>query len=80
MSFVCVICQREVNDRWGSRGRTRILPPFCGFCEGHYSSGKKAPVSGAFMDRRNAVRIAALAEALLSEAMVMAWRHGDVGA
>lgn len=76
-SFICAVCERDVDMRWNRRnGPDRIVPPICPYCERHY--GSRGPQAGAFMDRRKAVQISALAEALHTEAAHQKWRghHG----
>lgn len=74
--FTCVICQRDVNDYSNRNGRDRHLEPTCRRCEAEY--GERPLTSGAFMDRRIARQISALAEALHCEANHLAWgmHHG----
>jgi hypothetical protein len=71
--FVCAVCEREVRDFPCRNGRDRHLPPLCRYCEGHYSD--QAPNGGAFMDRRKAIQISALAEALHGNAGSLKWRQ-----
>lgn len=67
--FVCVICNRPKDNRWhGPKDRMRAIPPMCNYCEGSISKGTRYAKRGAFMDRRNAMRILVLAEVLSSEA------------
>ena len=74
--FTCAICEREVHDYRDRNGRDRALSPVCRSCESHY--GSRAPQAGAFMDRRKAVQISALAAALCGKAHCMQWEaeHG----
>lgn len=74
--FTCAICRRDVVDYPDRNGRERHLAPLCRFCEGYY--GDRKPMAGAFMDRRLAVQISALASALTGEAHSKQWsaRHG----
>lgn len=74
--FDCVICERQVVDYPDRNGRDRHIAPICRSCESHYS--ERAPESGAFMDRRNAKRLSAIAEALCGTAHRMEWgfRYG----
>ena len=78
-NFVCVACEREVDRRWWNPSdRNRSLPPICYGCERRYTEGTGKPRHGSFMDRRNALRIAALAECLLGSAGAKQWiaQHG----
>ena len=69
--FTCAICERPVR-MWGmNHGRDEQIAPVCRYCEKHY--GSRAPQAGAFRDRRKAVQISALAEALSSRARIMQW-------
>lgn len=76
--FTCAICQRRIEMRWNFGRSDAILPPICLSCERLYTEGVRAPSAGAFRDRRNAVRILALAEAINSEVGRQQWeaRHG----
>lgn len=71
--FCCVICERQVNTRWSSVGPTEELPPVCRYCEKTYAEGVGKATAGSFRDRRNAIRIYALAEALHTTAMQIHW-------
>lgn len=71
--FVCVICERDVVDYFDRNGRDRPISPICRSCEGHYSD--RAPSHGAFMDRRNTVRLSAIANALHGIASCMDWER-----
>lgn len=74
--FECVVCRREVRDYPNRDVRDRHLEPICRYCEGEYS--ETAPKAGAFMDRRIAKRISALANALHCKANVISW-GGSLG-
>ncbi|MGX5776954.1 hypothetical protein [Methylorubrum zatmanii] len=74
--FVCAICEREVRDWSGRNGRDRHLAPVCRGCESRWSDG---PIkAGAFMDRRKAAHLSALANALSGKAHAKQWedRYG----
>lgn len=71
--FSCAICRRDVVDYAFRNGRDRQLAPLCRSCEGYYSD--RAPQAGAFMDRRKAAQISALANALHGEAAVKHWER-----
>lgn len=75
--FECVICEREIQGYPHENGRERQINPICRLCEQHYGRGHPIRV-GSFMDRRNAKRLSAIAEALNSTAHIMDWerRHG----
>jgi hypothetical protein len=74
--FDCAICERPVVDYPFRNGRDRHLAPVCRSCEGHYSD--RVPNAGAFMDRRKAAHLSALANALLGAASCREWemRYG----
>ena len=77
--FVCAACEQTIDRRWWSaRDRHRDLPPICTPCEHRYTRSVGEPRHGSFMDRRNAMRISALAECLLGTASSMDWsaRYG----
>ncbi len=66
--FICVCC-REVeknHDHLQAKGKTRSLEPVCQWCE--HERGDTAPTGGAFMDRRMARIVSALANTLAQEA------------
>ena len=78
-NFVCSVCERDVDRRWWNlRDRKRNLPPICSYCEQYYAARIGPPKRGSAMDRRNAMRIAALAEAILGAAGIKQWSatHG----
>ena len=74
--FDCAICRREIVDYFDRSGRDRHIDPICRSCEGHYSD--TVPKAGAFMDRRIAGRLSAIANALCGTAHSMDWdrRYG----
>lgn len=83
--FTCVICRREATNRWHWRPREYERPPVCTSCEtftGYSWTGaarkRTSPTGGTFRDRREALRIGALADALAEEANRQTWenRHG----
>lgn len=74
MSFICAICQREIDMRWNRAGPDAQIPPVCRYCERQYSRGVGKPQHGSFRDRREWQRGVALAEALHVEAMRKTWR------
>ena len=73
--FVCVVCERLIDMRWnfGWRGRDKSIPPVCQSCEYNYTVGVGKPRGGSLMDRRQAVRVCALAEALRVAAQQITW-------
>lgn len=76
--FQCAICNREVRD-WPNRsGRDKHLNPLCRGCEHRYSERTGRPRHGAMLDRRKAMQLLALADALHGEAASQKWnrQHG----
>lgn len=75
--FVCAICERDVRDHPDRNPRDAHLPPICKGCERHYPDVRRLP-QGAMMDRRMALRLSAIANALNGAANVMEWeaRYG----
>lgn len=73
--FVCACCEREVRDYpTGRSGRDRAIPPVCRYCE--RTAWRSKVMAGAFMDRRIAMQIGALAESLCAEANWRRYGHG----
>ena len=75
--FTCAVCQRPV-ECWGfNQGADKQVEPVCRYCEREYGRKTKLP-DGSIMDRRKAVQIKALAEALHTEAAHIKWnvRYG----
>jgi hypothetical protein len=61
--FTCAICQRRANQNlWSKDGEA----PICRYCEEYLTPHPKP--FGAFMDRRMARRVFAIAQALDTEA------------
>ena len=71
--FCCVVCERNVNTRWNHVGRDEELAPVCRWCEREHTAGVGSPAAGSFRDRRNTMRIYALADALHTAAMRITW-------
>lgn len=78
--FCCVVCLRNVDTRWNYVGRDEEVAPVCRWCERDYSEGMGKPAAGSFRDRRNAVRIYVLAEALHTAAMRIQWSNRHAAA
>lgn len=84
--FVCAICRRQADNRW--RGsRDRHVAPVCVSCEtiSHYAwhgaiRQRGSFLAGAFMDRRKARQIDALADALSAEAHRIQWENRHAAA
>lgn len=71
--YTCGICQAAVEMHWNHSGAGGRLPPLCFYCESVYSEGIGKPSGGSMRDRRTAMQIAALAEALRCEAARQSW-------
>jgi hypothetical protein len=71
--FVCAICESEIRDFPNRNGRDRHLSPVCRYCEGFWTERVGKPSGGSFMDRRKAMHILALSEALHSKARSIEW-------
>lgn len=78
--FRCAICQRDIRDCPDRNGRDRHLSPICRGRERVWSERIGKPTAGAMMDRRKAMQVVALSEALRSEAAAIEWRHKYAGA
>lgn len=83
--FVCAICEGLVVRRWNHVGPNWQTPPICRTCEtvkGWSWNGRSMlrtpPIGGSHMDKRNVLRIGALADALAETAQRMKWnvKHG----
>ena len=71
--FHCAICEREIRDYPNRNGRDRHLQPVCRFCESQWNERVGKIHTGAFMDRRKAMQINALAAALHNAAGAKQW-------
>jgi hypothetical protein len=77
--FTCAVCKRAATNRWNYSPRDFERPPVCKSCEaikGYNHTGARyrtKPSGGTFRDRRNAIRIDALADALSDEAAKQNW-------
>ena len=71
--FCCAICQREIKDYPHRNGRDRHLKPICRMCEGSWNERVGKINGGAFMDRRKAMQINALARAIENAAHNRQW-------
>lgn len=85
VSFTCIMCHEHIDMPFGSQGASRQVPPICTHCErvsGYSWNGaaryRTQPTGGAFMDRRNATRVLALADELAATAKRIEWskKHG----
>lgn len=73
--FSCVICGHVATNQWNYSPRDYERPPICKSCEniiGYSWTGaartRTKPTGGTFRDRREAIRIAAIADAIADEA------------
>lgn len=75
--FVCAICERDVRDWPGRKGRDRHLDPICRMCEREWTERTGKPNGGTMMDRRKALHVLALANCLRNTASLIEWdsRH-----
>ncbi len=78
--FTCVICERDASNKWNHSARHFERPPICKSCEeitGFSWNGgalhRTKPTGGTFRDKREALRIGALADAIASEANRQHW-------
>jgi hypothetical protein len=69
--FTCAICKRDVRVRDSYGGRYKQLAPICTLCERDF--GGPEPLAGSFRDRRRAVQISALSQALHDRAAQKEW-------
>lgn len=71
--FHCAICEREIRDFPNRNGRDRHLEPLCRMCEHTWTEGTGHPNDGAMMDRRKALQVLALSNALHNAVAVIKW-------
>ena len=83
--FACAICGQHISNRWNYSPRDYERPPICHSCEnisGYDWAGRPKlrtfPKGGTHRDRRQVMRIGALADAIAHEATHQQWseRHG----
>lgn len=76
--FRCAICEHDVLDCPNRNGRDRHLDPLCLRCERVWAERVGKPSDGAFMDRRKAMHVIALSNALHNTASLKQWNaaHG----
>ncbi|HEV7340826.1 MAG TPA: hypothetical protein VGN68_04270 [Sphingopyxis sp.] len=83
--FTCAICEREASNRFHWSPRDYERPPVCKSCEsltGYSWTGaarrRTAPTGGTARDKRDAMRIGALADAIGQLAARQQWevQHG----
>jgi hypothetical protein len=80
--FQCAICERVASNRFNYSPRDYERPPICKSCEsvsGYSWNGgarqRTKPKGGTFRDRREALRIDALADAIAHEACRQNWKN-----
>lgn len=81
--FRCAACQRDVKIPWygGWDARAREIAPICQSCENDYTVTSiyprdrrvRPPTGGHFRDRREAMRLYAMADCLHCEALRLQW-------
>jgi|GEM_PF-2082213 len=81
--FICIACKRKVEPVTWTTMRDRDVPPICYRCEVEHTTvsvfpsarfvGK--PMGGTHMDRRQAMRLYAMADALETTARQMKWNN-----
>ena len=83
--FACAVCGSIASNRWNYSPREFERPPICKSCENivgyAWHGGVKCrtkPSGGTHHDKRQALRIAALADAIAAEASEQQWSaaHG----
>ena len=76
--FRCALCERDIKDYPNRNGRDRHLEPVCRLCESMWTEGTAKPKHGAMMDRRKALHVLALSNALHNAAALSQWSasHG----
>lgn len=77
--FTCAICQKAASNRWNWSAKDYERPPICKCCERgrtgwpHSRRNAQPPSHGQFRDRREAMRLFAVADALAEEAARTTW-------
>lgn len=78
--FSCAICGQVATNRWNHSPRDYERPPICKSCENitgySWNGGVKyrtKPTGGTHRDRREAIRIGAIADAISQEANRQKW-------
>lgn len=73
--FTCAACERRVSMQFVYKlgAPWSPLPPLCVSCERDYSRGVGKPSGGSYRDRRQAIQLLALSEALRCEAARQSW-------
>lgn len=79
-AFFCPICERTIEQNWNFVGPHMTIAPICSICEWRYTERVARPKAGAFRDRRIAMQIYALAEALHCAAMRIRWKDEHASA
>lgn len=71
--FTCAICQGDVRDYPDRRLPDRHVEPLCRMCERWWTERSGKPTNGAMMDRRKAMHVLALANAIQNTASLKEW-------
>lgn len=71
--FRCAVCERDIRDWPHRRGPDRELAPVCRYCGREWCRGVGKIKEGTFVDRRKAMQINVLADALGNKASIMKW-------
>jgi hypothetical protein len=76
--FCCAICERDIRDWPNRKGRDRHVEPICRICERWWTERTGKPQGGSMMDRRKALHLLALSNALHNTASIAQWNasHG----
>ena len=70
--YRCAICGETKSLQWHRQPRDWPVPPICGYCESLWGV-KIGATGGSFRDRRMAVAVYALSDALTSAASIKLW-------
>ena len=78
--FKCAICGHVATNKWNDSPRDYERPPICMRCEHHAgymwngrTKLRTMPKGGTYHDKRQALRIGALADAISDEATQQTW-------
>jgi len=76
--FCCAICEHEVRDWPDRKGPDQQVAPVCRMCERWWTERTGKPRDGTMMDRRKALHVLALSNAIRNTAGFMEWEanHG----
>lgn len=71
--FCCAICERDIKDYPNRNGRDRHVEPVCRMCEREWTERTGKAQGGTMMDRRKALHVLALANAIHNVASLKEW-------